>query len=864
MGTFGYEDIKKIRNSIYEQTQKLYIKNQNCSNVQELKNKIDKRFLSENCQYYINNYNLIENLFEDYKNYWIKEFEKKILQQELKNDLEKENRLKSLVNQYEDKVKSLENKYVEKVKSFEYKDLEKENQLKYLVNKDIQKDNQLKYFSNEFYEIKNQIRNLENENLLKENKIRYLENKNKEKENKLKYFEKEIKDKYNIQRELDETKRYMNRVKINEDINLKAKIRENEQLKKYLVEQQKKMELLSKQKMEEIKRKNDVNHIIIKSLRDQISQNKEEKKKLAKESEENLEKEIKKMEEINENKLKDLQLKFNKELDKKKKEHLLKEQNKLRDLNRNKNRIIKDFKNNVNSLKQKKTEEILKNFQENEKDFCLNDISIVGKNDISNFIAKLFKSEDLMYTIIYHLKHFTKQFKNKIPNVEHLNIILVGPTGVGKSTLINAILKVNAKTNFGKPVTQKIENFESNEIPFIRLIDSKGIEKKQESGIKETFKILQDFIKAQIDTNDPDKFIHCIWYCWKGTRLEDCEFEFLKELSQQYSSETIPIIIVYTNAVDEDEIIEAKKYILNEFNMNSDYFVPVLAKEKKLKSGPVLPYNLDKLNEISIEKAKGAIKSSCYEGFFEEIKKKTKKTLEKLMKQIKDKIDFKVENIISKMSSDSKIEDLHKETKDIIIDIFYQYYFLSSEVIVNKYNNFSCKLGGLNYTISDLTKSIIEEFVVQFYQKIINIYQTKLNEFIETYSKELTNEILNFQNDFSQKNNNLLEVKWTSNELEKSVQNYLYEKISKIFELIILKNSFMFIVTPLIQQFRELFEKSYLSLMNHEDFKNSTNEIIKISYDKIEIKIKEYNELAKKKNKIMKMKKTKKVKILPH
>ena len=131
------------------------------------------------------------------------------------------------------------------------------------------------------------------------------------------------------------------------------------------------MELLSKQKIEEIKRKNDVNHIIIKNLRDQIAQNKEEKKKLAKESEENLEKEIKKMEEINENKLKDLQLKFNKELDKKEKEHLLKEQNKLRDLNRNKNRIIKDFKNNVNSLKQKKTEEILKNFKKNEKDFFL-------------------------------------------------------------------------------------------------------------------------------------------------------------------------------------------------------------------------------------------------------------------------------------------------------------------------------------------------------------------------------------------------------------------------------------------------------------------------------------------------------------
>ena len=237
-----------------------------------------------------------------------------------------------------------------------------------------------------------------------------------------------------------------------------------------------------------------------------------------------------------------------------------------------------------------------------------------GVENISNFISKMFDTEELTDNIIYYLDYFTKKNRGKIQNVKHLNIILVGASGVGKSTLINAILKTNAETNFGKPVTTKLDYYESDEITFLRLVDSRGIEKNQVSGVDGIFNSIQEFIRKRIEDNNPDKFIHCIWYCWNNTRLEDGEIALFQKLSKQYSGNEIPIILVYTQAILEDHIKKAKEYISKELNLNND-FIEVLAQESKISNNSILPpKNLDKLIEISIQRARGTIHSSCYEG----------------------------------------------------------------------------------------------------------------------------------------------------------------------------------------------------------------------------------------------------------
>ena len=144
------------------------------------------------------------------------------------------------------------------------------------------------------------------------------------------------------------------------------------------------------------------------------------------------------------------------------------------------------------------------------------------------------------------MNKFTESAKNKIKDFEHLNILIVGPCGVGKTTLINALLKLNLKTGIGAPQTQKIDPHTSNEIPFLRLIDSKGIEKDPSVGVDFTFAEISKYIK---EMNDPDSYIHCIWYCWTGTRLEDIEIKLLKKLAKEYTLKDLPVIIVYTNAI---------------------------------------------------------------------------------------------------------------------------------------------------------------------------------------------------------------------------------------------------------------------------------------------------------------------------
>ena len=46
----------------------------------------------------------------------------------------------------------------------------------------------------------------------------------------------------------------------------------------------------------------------------------------------------------------------------------------------------------------------------------------------------------------------------KIKNLKHMNIIVAGKTGVGKSTLINVLFRENlVETGIGKPVTQHMK-----------------------------------------------------------------------------------------------------------------------------------------------------------------------------------------------------------------------------------------------------------------------------------------------------------------------------------------------------------------------------------------------------------------------
>ena len=89
--------------------------------------------------------------------------------------------------------------------------------------------------------------------------------------------------------------------------------------------------------------------------------------------------------------------------------------------------------------------------------------------------------------------------KNKLGDkMPIINSIVMGKTGVGKSTLINSIFEEDImETGSGRPVTDRIKMIEKEGYP-IRLYDTRGLElekRGQDEAINEVKMILKE--KAQ-------------------------------------------------------------------------------------------------------------------------------------------------------------------------------------------------------------------------------------------------------------------------------------------------------------------------------------------------------------------------------
>src|SRR3954452_23299357 len=84
------------------------------------------------------------------------------------------------------------------------------------------------------------------------------------------------------------------------------------------------------------------------------------------------------------------------------------------------------------------------------------------------------------------MKNFEDAYDKAIKDLGKFNLAIFGKTGVGKSTLINAIFSADvAKTGTGRPVTLKTEYFE-HPSGYFGVYDSEGIEVGEEGN-----KILQ-------------------------------------------------------------------------------------------------------------------------------------------------------------------------------------------------------------------------------------------------------------------------------------------------------------------------------------------------------------------------------------
>ena len=150
----------------------------------------------------------------------------------------------------------------------------------------------------------------------------------------------------------------------------------------------------------------------------------------------------------------------------------------------------------------------------------------------------------------------------KFHEYDKLSILVLGKTGVGKTTLINSIL--NKETNeerIGLPDEMDedfIKKYNRELFPSLDIWDSRGIELSQKFNIEKYSEQIINFLKKGYENKEINNikkatnFIQCIWYCITGTRIEKSELEFIKKLKTVYSSDKkLPIIFVYTQSYNK-------------------------------------------------------------------------------------------------------------------------------------------------------------------------------------------------------------------------------------------------------------------------------------------------------------------------
>ena len=187
----------------------------------------------------------------------------------------------------------------------------------------------------------------------------------------------------------------------------------------------------------------------------------------------------------------------------------------------------------------------------------------------------------------------------KIKNLNTLNIIVAGKTGVGKSTLINAVFRDKlAETGMGKPVTDHMRKISKKGIP-LSIYDTKGFELGRDVQQQVKQEVMETISKG-LATQDINKAIHCIWYCINtaSNRVEPEEIEWLKELSKENQITQVPIIVVLTQSFSKKNADAMRKMILNE-NLDVVQVVPVLAEDYEIDEAYVArSYGLDVLIHV--------------------------------------------------------------------------------------------------------------------------------------------------------------------------------------------------------------------------------------------------------------------------
>ena len=415
-----------------------------------------------------------------------------------------------------------------------------------------------------------------------------------------------------------------------------------------------------------------------------------------------------------------------------------------------------EMKNKLENAKQsiitteKKT--IENSFNNNHKNYLESHINeIFNSTQYQNFIQKVLNIESIKKVKEKKIDDIYKENFKDINENKKYKILLLGKTGVGKSTLINSIFgKELANTGLGEICTkfQIPKPYTNDNEPSLVLYDSRGIEIDEENGENALIERINNFIEERKE--DVDQRIDCLWYCFTGERLENNEIKFLEKLKGTYYGK-FPFIMVYTQSISEEDEKENKK-VVEELMDKNILFVPVVAKDIKMRNNKVvekfglpellnitkneIDKNIKHLNFVfTMKKVDKYIENLCNEDYLNKnenvIKQLLNENLNPKIQEIStnglnEYINNKVKNLINMIKAkESEIKKSYQNSGNNTLDY--------NNIEGNVKNELKQKMekDALNYSTNFVREKVYDKVKIIIKENMNNVFRENKEQFIK-------------------------------------------------------------------------------------------------------------------------------------
>ena len=378
------------------------------------------------------------------------------------------------------------------------------------------------------------------------------------------------------------------------------------------------------------------------------------------------------------------------------------------------NEIKNDLINYINENIVNYFNTILSNYngQKYKNSFESNEIQEI----IINENIELFFKKQIFNSLI----EFTK--KKKIAKLNYISIILTGKSGVGKSTLINCLLKEYRAEEGVLNVTTLIPSFYlGKKIPFLNLIDTRGHELNKEFNPEKIKEEILQKIKECKEKKNFNDCIHCIWYCVNSSEIDDSEIKALTQLKN--NKDNIPLIVVFTNAQIDTDVESMEKQMKNLFP--DGIFISVLGRGTK----EIDSFGLDELLNATLKSIKLAEQNDIFNG-------------------VKSKYIMKEEEIIKNNIAKTQVNAINQLIEKFINNYncvlsqkeFEQYLYNLFEKLIIEFSG--------EIEIKQRTKLLIQNSknkIAKRIQSIIEFYSEITQKFIHNILEEKSLEYLDMQ-----------------------------------------------------------------------------------------------------------------------